>query len=105
MAGKITDPISTTTAEPYGRARCDCIQDGFENAPFACVGGLEARGALRQPKWISDEDWPEYRRGYEEQAQQSYGDDWRTCAFGWRPALVIGGADSVSEPKEKDPRP
>jgi len=90
MADTIDEPINAgSTASPYHRGRADCVQDGYENSPFNCVGGLEHRDALLKPRWLPDADWPEYRRGYEEQAKLSYGEDWRTCPFGWRPVLTL----------------
>lgn len=73
------------------RAWTDCVQDGCENAPFASVGGLDARENPRVPDYIEEDEQAEYLRGYEAAARDNYGDGWRTCAFGWAPAMAIGG--------------
>lgn len=74
------------------RAADDYQLDSFENCPFGSVGGLDARLDPQRPIWITEEDWPEYRRGYELAAELHLGADWKTCAFGWVPALVIASA-------------
>jgi hypothetical protein len=81
--------LSTTSADPYVRGRVDCIQDGCENAPFACVGGLDARQNLKAPTWLPEGEAERYLAGYADEAERSYGPDWRTCTFEWCPALVI----------------
>jgi hypothetical protein len=81
----------TKNAETKKRGRTDCIQDGYENSPFACIGGLSARENPRKPKWLSDEDFPAWLEGYLEAAAETYGPDWRTVEFGWRKALEIPG--------------
>lgn len=73
----------------YERAKQDYIQDSFENCPFSSVGGLENRHQMIKPEWISEEDGPEYIRGYTDMAKEHLGEDWMTCQFGWSPALVI----------------
>lgn len=80
-----------TAGLTFDRGRTDCIQDSYENVPFSSVGGLERRYSLVKPRWILDEDAPEYLAGYTWQAQELYGDDWRTCPFSWQPAITIGG--------------
>jgi len=75
--------------DPSERAKLDCIQDSCENAPFASVGGLEARANLQAPKWICEEDRAQYIAGYEAQALATYGEDWRTISFGWGHALTL----------------
>lgn len=71
------------------RGESDCTQDYYENSPFACVGGLGARTNMRKPDWLPEHDWEEYRDGYQTAAHQLFGPEWRTCSFGWRPALTI----------------
>ena len=75
----------------FDRAKQDAYQDRCENAPFASVGGLELRGCMRAPSYVARVDQEEYLRGYRAAAREMYGDDWQTCAFGWKPALVVGG--------------
>jgi hypothetical protein len=85
-------------ANTFDRARTDCVQDGFENCPFASVGGIESRRSMRAPEYISDR-WAksEYLRGYAFQASRSYGPDWQKCDFGWSPALVVGSSEPNGE--------
>lgn len=64
--------------------------DAMENAPFASIGGVESRTAPTRPRWVSADDFAEWLVGYEFACRQMYGDDWRTCAFGWSAALEIG---------------
>jgi hypothetical protein len=75
----------------YRRAQDDFVQDRCENAPFACIGGLGARTNPQRPKFIEPADWPTYLLGYTDAAAATYGPDWVTCEFGWKPALTIGG--------------
>lgn len=86
--------LSTNKSEAFKCGFLHCILDGSENAPFSCVGGLANRAELQRPQYISEADWPDYRAGYEYQAFAAYGPDWRTCEFGWSPALTIGGEGS-----------
>lgn len=79
-------------SEMFKRGWGACVQNAYENAPFVSVGGLGARDNLLTPKYIAESDREEYIRGYEAAAWQLYGDDWRTCSFGWVPAVAIGGA-------------
>lgn len=74
---------------PSAAGALDCYQDRCENTPFASVGGLEARHAMRAPDYIEDYDAEEYLEGYRAQADEMFGQDWRTCSFEWAPALVI----------------
>jgi hypothetical protein len=95
-------PVQTTAVDPFERGRMDCVQDLIENAPFASIGGLVARdddakratgepSRFKCPTYITAEEWPLYRRGYEGQAEHELGADWRTCEFTWHPAMTIGG--------------
>ena len=70
----------------------DCAQDACENVPFASIGGLEARDDPRPPNY--DDGVPltntnAYLFGYTATARAMFGADWRTCEFGWAPAMVI----------------
>jgi hypothetical protein len=78
---------------PYQRARIDAYQDRCENCSFASVGGLEKRLNMEAPRYIAEADLEEYLRGYRDQAQDMYGDDWATCSFEWAPALMIPGVE------------
>jgi hypothetical protein len=77
------------TGDPYRRGTLDAAQDYCENCPFGSVGGLESRAALVAPKWITPAEHADYLQGYSEAARRMYGDDWRTCSFGWAPAITI----------------
>lgn len=77
------------TGAPFERGMADAAQDRCENVPFASVGGLDRRAALVAPDYITPEERPAYIRGYELNALAMYGADWRTCAFGWSPAVEI----------------
>lgn len=79
------------TGDPVGRAAMDCYQDRCENVPFASVGGIDKRADMTAPVYITPSEREQYLNGYRLQARNIYGDDWQTCPFGWRPALVIGG--------------
>jgi len=81
----------------FDRGRVDCMQDSFENCPFASVGGLDKRAAIKAPEYIEESEQPEYVRGYTEAARQIYGEGWQTCAFGWAPALTIDGSTADQE--------
>lgn len=71
------------------RGAADCYQDRCENAPFGSVGGLERRANLHAPRWAMGHE-AEYLEGYEAQAKEMFGEDWRTCEFAWNgPVLVI----------------
>lgn len=74
----------------FVRASNDCVQDSFENCPFASIGGLARRDAPAPPSYVAESDREEYLRGYLTSACAMYGDDWRTREFGWSPALTIG---------------
>jgi len=64
-----------------------------QDSPFCSVGGLDSRGELLRPSWVSETDWPEYRRGYENQATRWFGERWRTVEFGWAPAFTLTNED------------
>jgi hypothetical protein len=76
----------------FDRARSDCVQDAYENSPFASIGGLDKRAAPVAPSYIAESEREEYVRGYIAQAREMYGEDWRTCSFAWAPALTIADA-------------
>lgn len=84
--------IDAVPGEAFRLGEQNLLQDGMENAPFASIGGLDCRAAPTRPHWVTAADWSEYLRGYEAAALAQYGDDWRTCSFGWAPAVTIGGA-------------
>lgn len=73
----------------FTRGHDDCTQDGFENAPFASIGGLDARTNPVRPTYIEPADWPAYLFGYSECARSAYGEEWFDVGFGWRPALEL----------------
>ena len=75
---------------PAERGRTDCMQDSFENCPFASIGGLAARDNPQAPRYIPEAFRRDYLDAYAEAARALFGHDWRTCSFEWRPALTIG---------------
>jgi len=77
-------------SERFMRGHADCAQDACENAPFASVGGMDARKNMIRPHWISESDWPEYLRGYQAGAALCHGDGWEDGVFGWGQALTLG---------------
>lgn len=77
---------------PYDRGASEAAQDACENCPCASIGGLDARSAPRVPKYITEADARAWLAGYEAQCRAMYGEDWRTCGFGWLPALTLQGA-------------
>jgi hypothetical protein len=77
--------------DTYHRAQTDCVQDSYENCPFASIGGLDKRVEMKAPDYIAEADRDEYLRGYRDQAKAMYGEEWQTCGFGWGPALTIPG--------------
>jgi len=80
----------------------NCIQDAFENCPFASVGGLDARqGKLRAPKYVAPHLAASYLAGYVRMAEQMYGKDWQIIKFSWQPALVIKDEQSTEEDSSK----
>lgn len=91
------------TGDPFRRGMTDCMQDHCENAPFNCVGGIGKRDAMTTRWWISPSEREEYLAGYALAAEMAYGSDWKTCAFGWTPALTISAEPpSPPEPKVAD---
>jgi hypothetical protein len=82
---------------PLGRGYMDCYQDRCENVPFASIGGLDARSAPKAPDYVVTSDVPAYLTGYMVCARKLFGEDWRTCTFGWQHALTIGD-ESTKEP-------
>lgn len=76
-------------------AAITCYQDDCENVAFSSLGGLGMRSdPPAQRKYVERYTVTayadEWRRGYIEQAERQYGADWRTCIFGWVPAMTIG---------------
>ncbi len=89
VAGVTAEDPRAKVRATFERARMDCIQDGCENAPFASIGGLEARSNMKAPRWIAAENANEYLAGYRAEALKQYGSDWETCQFSWSAALEI----------------
>lgn len=77
------------TGDPFGRGFQDAAQDACENAPFASIGGLDARNEMKPPSYITPAERAFYLDGYRAFARATYGADWKTCALGWQPALTI----------------
>lgn len=78
------------SARHWGRD--NATQDAMENAPFASVGGLEARRLpLVAPEYVPREHQAEWIAGYMEACVSMYGYEWLTVGFSWSPAMVVGG--------------
>lgn len=77
----------------FERAQTTAVQDSFENAPFASVGGLERRASMKAPTYIVQREQRDYLDGYRFAAACMYGPDWKTCTFGWKPAITIPASD------------
>jgi hypothetical protein len=81
--------LDETRSKPFSHGVSHCLQDSYENAPFGSVGGLTARGTP-VARFAEKGTETEYLRGYIAAARAMYGEDWRTCDFGWSPAITIG---------------
>lgn len=89
------------TGSPFERAMLDAFDDSCQNCPFGSVGGLEKRGSMVAPSYITPAERETYLKGYQAAAKNMYGDDWATCAFGWAPAMGFGDV-AVTLPGELD---
>lgn len=85
--------IDTPPTKEFKEGALHCAMDGNENAPFASIGGLEAR-ANPVPRFAKPGLESEYLRGYIACARANYGEDWATCEFGWSAAITIGEPDA-----------
>jgi hypothetical protein len=50
---------------------------------------------MTAPCYIKEDNAQEYLSGYRAQARKLFGDDWETCEFGWKKALLINGDEEV----------
>jgi len=91
--GEIPDGVNAARR----RGMHDCYQDRCENIPFASVGGLESREAMKAPGYVKIGEVGDYLDGYRVMARELYGSDWQTCSFSWQPALVIEPADKYGK--------
>ena len=76
-------------SDVHQRGRNDAYQDRCENCHFSSVGGLESRSNMQVPSYISEEQAEEYLEGYRAECLDLFGEDWETCEFIWKPALII----------------
>lgn len=83
---------------PFEQGSWNCELDFCENSAFCSVGGVDARqtGWVR-PSWVSEENFAEYVKGYEDAARRMFGENWRTVPFGWAPAITINGPKEEGE--------
>lgn len=88
------DIIPTVSSSPFDRGRMDCLQDTYENTPFASIGGLGCRRNFQRPEYIEESELVQYFRGYAHQAWSQYSHDWRDCEFQWKPALNLDSANA-----------
>lgn len=78
---------TTVFAEhPYDRGASEAGQDMMENAPCASIGGLAARLSPRVPDYVPEAHRAAWLSGYSDACAAAWGDDWRTCGFGWSAA-------------------
>ena len=91
---------SVLAEHPYDRGASEAAQDACENCPFASIGGLSARATPAVPPYIRTKDAPAWLSGYLDACRSMYGDDWQTCAFGWRAAMEIPG-NNAAQPQEE----
>lgn len=100
----MTAEHQTPGAQPDVRRRGgdDAYQDACENVPFASIGGLGGRADPRAPAYVLPEDRAAYLEGYVERCREMFGADWRICAFGWAPAVILGGRPPGSEDAPRD---
>jgi hypothetical protein len=83
---------------PRVRGALDAMQDAAEGVPFASIGGLEKRSAPHAPGYVEEDEREAYLLGYAEQAERMYGPIWRTCEFGWSPAMRVEAKLPEDEP-------
>ena len=88
----------------------NCQLNICENSPFGSAGGLDARPDLQAPAYVPEGERAVYLDGYRYAAAEAYGADWRTCSFGWAPALVIPapglevvGCTELPKPERREP--
>ncbi len=98
-AGTEVEWLDVRPTEAFKLGVSHCTQDGWENAPFASVGGLESRGDLI-PKYARPGEEAEYLRGYIACALDSYGEDWQTCTFSWAPAVIVNAREPAASETE-----
>lgn len=91
-----------TDKAAFCRGRSDCYQDSCENVHFASIGGLDKRRIMVAPDYIDEPDTAEYLAGYRSKAYELFGVDWKTCEFGWKYVLTIGGVVSKVQQVEAD---
>lgn len=90
--------VDVEPTEAFLHGVSNSIQDSCENAPFGSLGGLDKRAAFIDgsgvtadlPKYVTSTMAEEWLRGYLSAFCAMNGDDWRTCPFGWAPALRVG---------------
>ncbi|HUU23719.1 MAG TPA: DUF5662 family protein [Phycisphaerae bacterium] len=83
--------------EPYARGKNDAYQDRCENVPFSSTGGLESRQNMTAPDYILPEEREAYLAGYAERCREMFGEDWRTCEFGWSAVMTISDGPTDEE--------
>lgn len=66
----------------YDRGHADCMQDAFENAHFASIGGPSCRVDMKAPEYIKPAETDGYLRGYRSAARAWYGPGWRQMKWG-----------------------
>jgi len=76
---------------------CESHDGGLERPSH---GGRRPRlDCLVAPTWAAGHEQA-YLEAYQEAALQMYGPDWRTCSFGWSPALTLPGNIEVVDQED-----
>jgi len=82
-------------SKAWDRGWTAAVQDACENCPFASAGGMDRRQDMVAPDYIPEEDREDYLDGYRAFARATWGEDWVTCRFGWKPVMTIGPGGDV----------
>lgn len=88
---------------PFDTGAFCALMDRMENVPCGSVGGLDQRHAPIVPTYVRDADRAAWLAGYEARCAEMFGADWRTCAFGWAPALEIPNSPDPTNELTNEP--
>jgi hypothetical protein len=90
---------------PFNLGAHCALMDAMENVPCGSAGGLGQRHALSAPAYVKEPDRAAWIAGYETKCAAMWGADWRTCAFGWTPALTISEATASAQEQTEGASP
>lgn len=85
--------ICWTDDDVFRRGETDAYQDRCENIPFSGMGGLEKRADPTAPDYIEEGDRIRFLAGYQACCLAMFGQDWKTCSFGWKHAITLDGKE------------